>query len=251
MPDHGPAVSAATPCALVTGASSGIGASIAKRLAADGLSIAVGYRRNVDGAASTVRSIQERQGSAFACEVDVTDGESVKSLFTRLKMEGRVATVVVNNAGITRDGLINQLTDASWAEVIDTDLTSTFRIAKAAVGPMLRARWGRIVNISSLAGIRASRGQVNYSAAKAGMIGLTRSLAAEVAHRGITVNAVAPGLITTPATEGLDLSHLLDHIPARRPGTPEEVAACVGFLVSDDASYITGTTLVVDGGLGA
>ena len=158
--------------------------------------------------------------------------------------------MLVNNAGITADNLSPSLTDDDWDSVVDTNLSGAFRLTRRALKPMIRARYGRIVNVASIAGLRANPGQANYSAAKAGLIGMTRTVAAEVARRGITVNAVAPGFIATDMTAHCQ-RRLTEHIPARRTGTPEEVAACVRFLASEDAAYVTGTTLTVDGGLSA
>jgi 3-oxoacyl-[acyl-carrier protein] reductase len=158
--------------------------------------------------------------------------------------------VLVNNAGVRADGLVPQLGDDEWERVLDTNLSAAFRVTRRALGRMVRVRFGRIVNIASVVGPRANVGQANYAAAKAGLIGFTKTVAVEVARRGVTVNAVAPGYVETQLTDGVE-SPLIDAIPARRPGTPEEIAACVRFLASEDASYITGTTLTVDGGLSA
>jgi 3-oxoacyl-[acyl-carrier protein] reductase len=157
--------------------------------------------------------------------------------------------VLVNNAGTRADALSPQLDDEDWETVIETNLSAAFRATRRALRPMLRARFGRIVNVASIVGPRANAGQANYAASKAGLIGLTRTVAVEVARKGVTVNAVAPGFVETRLTEGVD--GLADEIPARRVGTPEEVAACVRFLASSEASYVTGTTLTVDGGLSA
>jgi 3-oxoacyl-[acyl-carrier protein] reductase len=158
--------------------------------------------------------------------------------------------VLVNNAGVRADGLAPQLKAEDWHAVLDTNLSAAFHTTRRALRPMLRSRFGRIVNVSSIVGTRANAGQANYAASKAGLIGLTKTVAVEVARRGITVNAVAPGLVETKLTEGIS-NGLADAIPARRTGTPEEVAACVRFLASEDAGYVTGTVLTVDGGLSA
>ena len=159
--------------------------------------------------------------------------------------------VLVNNAGLRLDGLSPQLGDEEWQRVIDVNLTATFRATRAALRPMLRARFGRIVNVASIVGPRANAGQANYAASKAGVIGFTKTVAVEVARRGVTVNAVAPGLIETALTEEILDGEMAKAIPARRVGSPEEVAACIRFLASEEASYVTGTTLTVDGGLSA
>ena len=160
--------------------------------------------------------------------------------------------VLVNNAGATADALSPQIDDEAWARVLDTNLTGAFRLTRRALGPMMRARYGRVVNVASIVGgRRGNPGQANYAASKAGLVAFTRTVAIEVARRGITVNAIAPGLIETEMTAGLAKNGLLSSVPARRAGTPEEIAACVRFLVSDEAAYVTGTTLTVDGGLTA
>jgi 3-oxoacyl-[acyl-carrier protein] reductase len=156
----------------------------------------------------------------------------------------------VNNAGVRADGLSPQIDDEDWQKVIDTNLSAAFRLTRRALRPMIRARYGRVVNIASIVGQRANPGQANYAASKAGLVALTKTVAAEVAKRGVTVNAVAPGLIETEMTEGIG-GNLLEHVPARRAGTPEEVAECVRFLASDGATYVTGVCLTVDGGLTA
>ncbi len=237
--------------ALVTGASRGIGAAIARGLAEDGWQVGVGYRSGAEGARNVVASIVQEGGEAVELPGDVTDPQAPQRLFTALEEHfGAPVLVLVNNAGISRDDLTPSLGDEEWDAVLSTNLTAAFRMSRQALRPMLRARSGRIVNISSVVGVRANPGQSNYAAAKAGLIALTRNIAVEVARRGITVNAVAPGWIDTEMTAGVPRD-LLAAVPARRAGTPEEVAACVRFLVSAQASYVTGALLTVDGGLAA
>lgn len=237
--------------ALVTGASRGIGAAIARALARDGWPIGVNYRSDSEHAGEVVDEIQRDGGRAVALAGDVADPATPDQLFEALesRFDGPVL-VLVNNAGINRDDLTPSLGDEQWDEVIDIDLSAAFRLTRRALRPMLRARSGRIVNISSVVGLRANPGQANYAAAKAGLIALTKTAAVEVARRGVTVNAVAPGLIDTDMIVGV-AKDLLAAVPARRAGTPEEVAACVRFLASDEASYVTGAVLSVDGGLAA
>jgi 3-oxoacyl-[acyl-carrier protein] reductase len=237
--------------ALVTGASRGIGAAIARAIARDGWPVGVNYRSGEAGAKAVVDEIESQGGRALALQADVADPKAADTLFGALESEfdGPVL-VLVNNAGISADDLTPSLGDEEWDAVIDTNLSGAFRLMRRALRPMLRARSGRIVNISSVVALRANPGQSNYSAAKAGLIALTRTTAVEVARRGITVNAVAPGWIETDMTADVS-TDLLDSVPARRAGTPEEVAACVRFLASDEASYVTGAVLSVDGGLAA
>lgn len=239
-------------CALVTGAARGIGAATCAALARrdPGLPVCVGYRSDADGAAETVAAVEAAGGSAAAIQADVTDPESVEQLMAVAAERFGPVLVLVNNAGTRADGLLRQIGPEEWQEVIDTNLTAAYRTTHAALGPMLRARWGRVINIASVVGPRANAGQANYAASKAGLIGFTRTVAVEVARRGITVNAVAPGLVETRLTEGID-DGLLERVPARRSGTAEEVAACVSFLASEEAAYVTGSTLTVDGGLSA
>lgn len=237
--------------ALVTGASRGIGAAIARALAGEGWAVGVNYRSDRDSADAVVAGIEDQGGQAFAIGADVAESSAAEELFAQLESHfERPVLALVNNAGISVDDLTPSLRDEAWESVIETDLNAAFRLTRRALKPMLRARAGRIVNISSVVGLRANPGQANYAAAKAGLIALTKTAAIEVARRGITVNAVAPGWIETDMTSEVS-KELLAQVPARRAGTPEEVAACVRFLVSEEASYVTGAVLSVDGGLAA
>jgi 3-oxoacyl-[acyl-carrier protein] reductase len=235
--------------ALVTGASKGIGAAIAKALAEDGWLVAVNYRSDEDGAKATVKAIEDAGGTAKAYQADVTNG-APDELFKQVEEELGPVIALVNNAGVTADGLAIQMDDEAWDKVIGTNLTAAFRLTRRAMRPMIKARYGRIVNVASVVGPRANAGQSNYAAAKAGLIGMTKTVAAEVARRGVTVNAVAPGFIETEMTKDVP-DAVVEAIPARRVGTPEDVAAAVRFLASEDAGYVTGTTLFVDGGMSA
>jgi 3-oxoacyl-[acyl-carrier protein] reductase len=237
-------------CAIVTGASRGIGAAIAVTLAAEGWPIGVNYRADAEAAARVVAAIEADGGRAAAVQGDIADPKEVDALFAAVEQRFGPVLVLVNNAGTRADGLSPQLGDEEWASVLDTNLSGAFRTTRRALGPMLRARFGRVVNIASVVGTRANPGQANYAASKAGLIGFTKTVAAEVARRGVTVNAVSPGFVETDMTAGVG-RELLAAVPARRAGTPEEVAACVRFLASDGAAYVTGSTLTVDGGLTA
>jgi 3-oxoacyl-[acyl-carrier protein] reductase len=237
-------------CAIVTGAARGIGAATARALAADHWAVGVNYRSDADSAERLADEIRAAGGSAVPIAGDVCDPEALEGVFAAMESEHGPVLVLVNNAGIRADGLAPQLDDEAWASVLETNLSAAFRATRRALRPMLRARFGRIINVASVVGPRANAGQANYAAAKAGLIGMTRTVAVEVARRGITVNAVAPGFVETRFTEDVN-GDALGEIPARRAGTPEEVAACVRFLASDAASYVTGTTLTVDGGLSA
>lgn len=236
--------------ALVTGASRGIGAAVATRLAADGWPVGVNFRSDSEGAEAVVAAIEEAGGRAIAVRGDVADPEATEPLFAALEEAFGEVMVLVNNAGVRADGLAPQIQDEQWDQVIDTNLSAVFRITRRALTPMMRARFGRIVNIASIVGVKANPGQANYAASKAGVIGMTKTVAAEVARRGVTVNAVAPGLVETELTEDM-AAEMIKAVPARRAGTPEDVAACVGFLASEEAGYVTGATLTVDGGLSA
>ena len=238
-------------CALVTGASRGIGAAVARALASDGWPVGINYRSDAVGAARVAASIAAAGGSAVPICADVSDSDVIGPLFSELEAElGGPVLVLVNNAGVRADGLSPQLSDEDWRSVIDTNLSAAFWTTRRALGPMLRARFGRIVNVASVVGPRANPGQSNYAASKAGLIGFTKTVAAEVARRGVTVNAVAPGFVETELTADVP-AEVLSAVPARRPGTPDEVAACVRFLAGEGASYVTGTTLTVDGGMSA
>jgi 3-oxoacyl-[acyl-carrier protein] reductase len=237
-------------CALVTGASRGIGAAIACALAADGWPVAVNFRAGEDAAAATVARIEDGGGQALAVGADVTRQDQLERLFATTEQRFGRVLVLVNNAGIRADDLAISLTDDDWASVINTNLSAAFRTTRYALRGMIRERFGRVINVASVVGPRANAGQANYAAAKAGLIGMTKTIAVEVARRGVTVNAIAPGLIATDMTADLD-GELLSAVPARRAGAPEDVAACARFLASDEAGYVTGTTLYVDGGLSA
>jgi 3-oxoacyl-[acyl-carrier protein] reductase len=237
-------------CALITGAARGIGAATARALSEQGWPVAVNYRQDQEGAERVASELEQLGRTAISCRADVADTEAVGELFRTLPERFGPVLVLVNNAGVRADGLSPQLGEEEWDRVIETNLSAAYRTTKLALGPMLRARFGRIVNVASVVGPRANAGQANYAASKAGLIGFTKTVAVEVARRGVTVNAVAPGLIETRLTEGVS-NGLAERVPARRTGTPEEVAACIGFLASEQAAYVTGATLTVDGGLSA
>jgi 3-oxoacyl-[acyl-carrier protein] reductase len=236
--------------ALVTGASRGIGAAIAAELAAAGATVVVNYASSPVAAESVVAAIQTAGGQAWAHRANVAEEEQVEAMVKAvLDKEGRL-DVLVNNAGITRDGLLMRMKSADWQSVIDLNLSGVFLCTRAVSRSMLKARSGRIINITSVVGLMGNPGQANYSAAKAGVIGLTRSTAAEFASRGVTVNAVAPGFIESDMTAALDKEPILKAIPLGRMGQPTEVAGAVRFLAADPAAaYMTGQVLQVDGGM--
>ncbi len=237
--------------AIVTGASRGLGRAIAGRLAAAGARVAC-IARDENKLAETVAAIRSAGGTAEPYACSVTDGDQVASVVGGIAKEWGSLEIMVNNAGITRDTLFPRMKDEEWDDVINTNLRGAFLFTRAVTRPMLRARYGRVINISSVAGLVGNPGQANYSASKAGLIGMTRSVARELAGRNITVNSIAPGFIESDMSAALGeavMDEAKKRIPAKRLGTPEEVAACALFLASRDASYVTGQVLVVDGGM--
>ena len=236
--------------ALVTGASRGIGKAVALELAAAGATVAVNYANSNAGADAVVAEITAKGGSAYALQADVSQEEEVNALVEAVIKRSGSLDVLVNNAGITRDGLLMRMKTSDWQAVINLNLTGVFLCTRAVTRPMLKQKRGRIVNITSVVGLMGNAGQANYAAAKAGVIGFTRSSAKELASRGITVNAVAPGFIATDMTKDLQAEALLAAIPLGRYGEVAEVAGAVRFLAADPASaYITGQVLQVDGGM--
>jgi 3-oxoacyl-[acyl-carrier protein] reductase len=238
--------------ALITGSSSGIGAAIAKELAAQGAMVAIHYRGNQDGAEAVAVQIREGGGTCAIFQGDVGNSEAAQSLVKAVEDELGAISILVNNAGTTADTLLLSMKPEEWERVIQTNLNSVFYVTKAAMRKMLRARWGRIINITSVVGLAGQAGQTNYAASKAGIIGFTKSLAREVGSRNITVNAVAPGFIPTALTHVLTAEQRAQTIastPVGRLGEPEEVAWAVAFLASERSGFITGHVLTVDGGL--
>jgi len=237
--------------ALVTGASRGIGQAIALRLGKDGATV-VGTATSPAGAEAITKFLQEYGIKGMGLVLNVTDQSSVDAAMETINAEYGAPSILVNNAGITRDNLLMRMKDDEWNDIIQTNLTSVFRLSKACLRAMTKARKGRIISISSVVGAAGNAGQTNYSAAKAGLLGFTKSLAREVGARGITVNAVAPGFIDTDMTKALPEAQreaLQRDIPLNRLGQPEEIASAVAFLASPDAGYITGETLHVNGGM--
>lgn len=237
--------------ALVTGASRGIGQAIARELAARGM-IVIGTATSAEGAARIEVDLRAQGGNGFGHVLNVTDPASVETLMEALKAQPGEPAVLINNAGITRDNLLMRMKDAEWDDIIATNLTSVYRLSQACLRPMMKARWGRIISIASVVGVMGNAGQSNYAAAKAGIIGFSKSLAREVGSRGITVNVVAPGFIATDMTDALQEAQrtaILSQVALGRLGSAQEVAQAVAFLASDAAGYITGETLHVNGGL--
>ena len=238
--------------ALVTGASRGIGRAIALRLAEAGANVVVNYAGSEAAAAETVAMVKERGRDAIMIKANVANAEEVQEMFKQALDQFGSIDILVNNAGITRDNLLMRMKEEEWDDVINTNLKGVFNCIKAATRPMMKQRSGRIINITSVVGVLGNPGQANYVAAKAGVIGLTKTTARELASRNITVNAVAPGFIDTDMTAGLpeDVKNaMLGQIPLARLGQPDEIASVVVFLASDAASYMTGQTLHVDGGM--
>jgi 3-oxoacyl-[acyl-carrier protein] reductase len=234
--------------ALVTGASGGIGEAVARALHAQGATVVLHGTR-----AEKLEALQKEFGArAFALAVDLSDRDAVAGLVDAASALAGPISILVNNAGITRDGLLMRMKDDDWDSVLEVNMTASMSLCRAAMRGMMKARTGRIISISSVVGVTGNAGQTNYAASKAGMIGFSKSLAAEVASRGLTVNVVAPGFIETPMTDVLDESQksaLLTRVPAGRLGHADEIAATVAFLASDEAAYITGATLHVNGGM--
>lgn len=238
--------------ALVTGASRGIGRAIARALAAQGATVAISFRERADLAVEAVREIEWQGGLAAAFQLDVRDGMRVKEVVKEIGDRFALPSILVNNAGMVRDNYLRFMAQDEWDEVLQTNLTGAFLCAKAVLAGMQRLKWGRIINISSDAAFTGDVRRANYSAAKAGLLGLTHALAREVAGQGITVNAICPGMIETELTADMEETRregLLQHIPVARFGAPEDVAVLAAFLASPQAAYITGQAISVDGGM--
>jgi 3-oxoacyl-[acyl-carrier protein] reductase len=238
--------------AIVTGGTRGIGRAIVYRLAEEGVNLAISYRSDDDAAEETAEKVRSDSVQCELFKGDVASPDSVEALFRGVSEAFGRADILVNNAGITRDNLMIRMREEEFDEVLRTNLKGTYLCTRAALRPMVRARWGRIVNVSSVVALVGNAGQANYAASKAGMIGFTKSVAREVAQRGITVNAVAPGYVETELTGSLPENvkeQIRSQVPAGRFGEPQEVAEVVAFLAAEEAGYVTGQTIVVDGGM--
>ncbi|HVJ54216.1 MAG TPA: 3-oxoacyl-ACP reductase FabG [Aliidongia sp.] len=235
--------------AIVTGGSGSIGAAICRKLAADGLHVYVHANKGIARAEAVAAAIRDKGGSAQAIGFDVTDGEAAEAALAALTADGAIQ-IVVNNAGIHDDAVMPGMARGQWTSVIDVTLNGFFNVTQPLLMPMIRTRWGRILNISSVAALVGNRGQTNYAAAKSGLHGATKSLSQELASRGITVNAIAPGIIASPMSEGsFDAETIAKLVPMKRAGTPEEVADLAAFLASDRAGYISGQIVSINGGM--
>jgi 3-oxoacyl-[acyl-carrier protein] reductase len=238
--------------ALVTGSGRGIGRAVAFALARRGSAIAINYSRSETAAKETAEQIVSWGGECRIFQADVSKSDEVRGLFQRIKSDLGPVSILVNNAGITRDAILVRMKDEDWREVLSLNLEAAFLCTREAVREMARARWGRVINVSSVVGLIGNPGQANYCASKAGLLGLTKSVAREYGMRGVTANAVAPGWIETDMTASLKpeiREAMLKSVPAARPGLPEDVASVVAFLASDEASYVNGQTIAVDGGM--
>ena len=240
--------------ALITGASRGIGRACAVAIARADVRVAINYRNSADDAKETLRLVESAGGEGICVAGDVSDEASVAQMFGAVHDDLGPVSILVNNAGIRRDGLSLNMREEAWREVLDTCLSGAFLCSRLALKDMLASRWGRIVNIGSAVALHGNAGQANYAAAKAGLIGLTKSMAREVASRGVTVNLIAPGLVETEMTTTLDERQwdaLVQTIPARRAGRPDEVAGMAGYLCSEAAGYVNGAVFAIDGGMAA
>lgn len=238
--------------ALITGSSRGIGKSIAMQLANNNISVVINYKSQVESAQKVVTEIINNGGNAIAVQSDITNPNEVTEMFNQIESELGNVNILINNAGIIKDSLLIRMSEEDWDEVINLDLRSAFLCTKAALRSMLRERWGRIINVGSVIGLRGQKGQANYAAAKAGLVGLTQTVAIEVASRNITVNYVAPGYVETDIVEHLSperKAQILSRVPLGRFAQPDEIASMITFLVSDEASYITSQIIAVDGGM--